>query len=207
MEHDLDPQLLQEETPYEDILKKLYEFKDYSYIGRLVESEDTWYDRLERELIHLDSLGKINTKYDDIDEISKDLLPSVFKCSKFTYNYLDALYIVLVEGILQDHLLKLVEVDFIDMREKIQVFVDRINKISRDLTYKEKETLRNMKRILLAKKIDYRIVEGLIDAFKTKFNDIIVKNQEDDVLLDRLVSLRNKRFKLISNIRKHRNQK
>lgn len=53
MEHDLDPQLLQEETPYEDILKKLYEFKDYSYIGRLVESEDTWYDRLERELIHL----------------------------------------------------------------------------------------------------------------------------------------------------------
>lgn len=131
----------------------------------------------------------------------------MFKCSKFTYNYLDALYIVLVEGILQDHLLKLVEVDFIDMREKIQVFVDRINKISRDLTYKEKETLRNMKRILLAKKIDYRIVEGLIDAFKTKFNEIIVKNQEDDVLLDRLVSLRNKRFKLISNIRKHRNQK
>lgn len=128
MEQEFDPELLQEDISYDDVLQKLYDFKDYSYIGKLVESEDTWYDRLERELINLDSLGKINTKYDDIEEISKDLLPSIFKCSKFTYNYLDALYIVLVEGILQDHLLKLVEVDFIDMREKIQEFVDRIKK-------------------------------------------------------------------------------
>lgn len=55
--------------------------------------------------------------------------------------------------------------------------------------------------------MDYRIVESLVDVFKTKFKEIIVKNQEDDVLLDRLVALRNKRYKLISNIQKNRDQK
>ncbi|OBA27759.1 hypothetical protein HANVADRAFT_52179, partial [Hanseniaspora valbyensis NRRL Y-1626] len=162
-----------------ELLEFLKNFKDYSYIGKLINSNELWFDRLEQELILLDKSGKIDYTMENIEEIAKDAYPLVFNCSKYTYQYLDALYIVLIEGILKDYLLQTVNADFLVIQDKLNDYKARVHNSGRPTSKKEIEKIQHWNKMLISKKLDFHITERLIELFETKFAEIIKKNQED----------------------------
>lgn len=196
------PRAMTSLTGKEELLQLLINFNDYSYIGKIINSEDVWFDRLEQELTWLDETGQIDFELDEMTEAAKERYPMVFKCSKYTYQYLDALYIVLIEGILRDYLLQTITADFLQTQDKLNSLKENITHLKRPITEKEKEKLFYWKKILISKKLDFHIIERLIDLFETKFVDIVKVNQEDDVLLERLVELRAKRISMINKVGK-----
>ncbi|KAL6929504.1 hypothetical protein ACO0SA_000907 [Hanseniaspora valbyensis] len=183
-----------------ELLEFLKNFKDYSYIGKLINSNELWFDRLEQELILLDKSGKIDYTMENIEEVAKDAYPLVFNCSKYTYQYLDALYIVLIEGILKDYLLQTVNADFLVIQDKLNDYKAMVNNLGRPISKKEIEKIQHWNKMLISKKLDFHITERLIELFETKFAEIIKKNQEDDVLLTRLIELRDRRISMINNL-------
>ena len=183
-----------------ELLEFLKNFKDYSYIGKLINSNELWFDRLEQELILLDKSGKIDYTMENIEEVAKDAYPLVFNCSKYTYQYLDALYIVLIEGILKDYLLQTVNADFLVIQDKLNDYKARVHNLGRPISKKEIEQIQHWNKMLISKKLDFHITERLIELFETKFAEIIKKNQEDDVLLTRLIELRDRRISMINNL-------
>ena len=183
-----------------ELLEFLKNFKDYSYIGKLINSNELWFDRLEQELILLDKSGKIDYTMENIEEVAKDAYPLVFNCSKYTYQYLDALYIVLIEGILKDYLLQTVNADFLVIQDKLNDCKAMVNNLGRPISKKEIEKIQHWNKMLISKKLDFHITERLIELFETKFAEIIKKNQEDDVLLTRLIELRDRRISMINNL-------
>ncbi|XBW34695.1 hypothetical protein QEN19_000262 [Hanseniaspora menglaensis] len=182
------------------ILEFLKNFKDYANIGKLITSEEIWFDRLEQELSLLDEDNEIKYDINGLEELAVNTYPQVFTCSKYTYQYLDALYVVLIEGILRDYLLQTVNVDFLDIQDKINDYRTKVMALDRPLNSREIERIDDWKKLLIAKKIDFHIIEKLIETFETQFTKIIQHNQENDVLLTRLVQLRKKRLKMISKI-------
>ena len=183
-----------------ELLEFLKNFKDYSYIGKLINSNELWFDRLEQELVLLDRSGKIDYTMENIEEVAKDAYPLVFNCSKYTYQYLDALYIVLIEGILKDYLLQTVNADFLVIQDKLNDYKAMVNNLGRPISKKEIEKIQHWNKMLISKKLDFHITERLIELFETKFAEIIKKNQEDDVLLTRLIELRDRRISMINNL-------
>ena len=183
-----------------ELLEFLKNFKDYSYIGKLINSNELWFDRLEQELVLLDRSGKIDYTMENIEEVAKDAYPLVFNCSKYTYQYLDALYIVLIEGILKDYLLQTVNADFLVIQDKLNDYKARVHNLGRPISKKEIEQIQHWNKMLISKKLDFHITERLIELFETKFAEIIKKNQEDDVLLTRLIELRDRRISMINNL-------